>query len=197
MDCNARLGDSALARVLEGLWSLLEHAVEDRHNSFRTPALATIIPGAGCTLRTVILRAVDRERRTLRFYCDLRSPKLAHIRADPRIAFLFHDPVRQVQVRADARAEIYHDGLLAERSWATLDPANRINYSAAVAPGTVIAAPAPRPAATDPETGRANFAVAECRVHHLEWLELDSNGHRRAGFTWNEAGGLDAVWLEP
>lgn len=196
MDSNKR-GGGDLARVLEGLWSLLEHGVDDRHHSFRTPALATIVPDAGCTLRTVVLRTVDRDRRSLRFYCDARSPKLDQIRADPRVAFLFHDHIRQVQVRADAQAEIHLDGLLAERCWATLDPSNRINYAADLPPGTVIPAPSQRPAPSDPETGRANFAVAECLVRHMEWLELDSQGHRRAGFSWDDAGRLDAAWLEP
>lgn len=188
-----------LPGILEGIWGLLEESVADRHNGFRTPALATLAPDSGCTVRTVVLRAVDRKRRCVRFYTDLRSPKARQIEADPRAALMFQDPARQVQLRAEAEASLHRADILAERCWATLPVGSRRDYSAAAAPGS------PTPVAPNPlpneesgvPGGRQNFAVADCTIARLDWLELDSDGHRRAVFSWTRNGELSANWVVP
>ena len=190
------MNETQLSGILEGIWGLLEESVEDRRNGFRTPALATLTPESGCSVRTVVLRAVDRRKRCVRFYTDLRSPKAKQIQADPRTALMFQDPARQVQLRAEAEARLHQAGILAARCWDTLPVGSRRDYAAAVPPGSPTPE-APPHEETTPDGGRRNFAVADCTIARLDWLELDSDGHRRAVFTWTEKGELSASWVVP
>ena len=198
-----------LLDILEGIWGLLEDSVVDRRNGFRKPVFATLSPNAGCAVRTVVLRAVDRKRRCVRFYTDLRSPKVAQIRNDPRAALVFQDSVRQVELRAEAVVSLHRDDSLAERCWTTLPASRRHEFAGTMPPGSPAGA-GELSLLTETHTGLApdggngvdgsgwpNFAVADCRIGRLDWVENDSAGHRRAVFTWDRRGELKAGWLVP
>ena len=44
--------------------------------------------------------------------------------------------------------------------------------------------------------GVNNFLLVQLRVLHMEWLYLNSRGHRRARFDWTDEN-LQACWLAP
>lgn len=192
-----------LLDILEGIWGLLEDSVVDRRNGFRKPAFATLAPDSGCAVRSVELRAVDRRLRCVRFYTDLRSPKVEQIRHDPRAALVFQDAVRQVELRAEATVSLHREDILAQRCWTTLPAGSRRDFASFAPPGS----PAGEPSlSTEAATllrpngdgnGWTNFAVADCKIGRLDWLELDSAGHRRAVFAWDRRGDLTAKWVAP
>lgn len=195
-----------LTDILEGIWGLLEDSLLDRRNGFRTPAIATLAPDSGCAVRTVLLRGVDRGRRCVRFYTDLRSPKVEQILKDPRAALVFQDAIRQVELRAEAVVRLHREGSLAERCWSTLPTGTKREFASTAPPGSPAGelsepAEAIRPAALQingrDRNGRSNFAVADCTIGRLDWLELDSAGHRRAVFTWDHDGELQSAWVAP
>ncbi len=194
-----------LSGLLEGIWGLLEDSVVDRRNGFRTPAFATLAPDSGCAVRTVVLRAVDRKLRCVRFYTDLRSPKVEQIRSDPRAALVFQNAVRQVELRAEAMVSLHREDTLAERCWTTLSVDGRRDFASFAPPGSpagelselIYVEPALRPKVGVNGNGWPNFAVADCTIRRLDWLELDSVGHRRAVFTWDQGGDLTAYWVAP
>ena len=193
-----------LLNILEGIWGLLEDSVIDRRNGFRKPVFATLSPNTGCAVRTVVLRAVDRERRCVRFYTDLRSPKVVQIRNDPRAALVFQDSVRKVELRAEALVSLHRDDTLAQRCWTTLPAGKRREFAGASPPGSPaeeLSVPTEIGKTTSADTidgaGWSNFAVADCRIGRLDWLESDSAGHRRAVFAWDRRGELNATWLVP
>ena len=47
------------------------------------------------------------------------------------------------------------------------------------------------------EEGRKNFGVVTTKIKWMEWLWLNSSGHRRANFVYDEAGAFTANWLVP
>lgn len=194
-----------LPGILEGIWGLLEDSVVDRRNGFRTPAFATLARDSGCAVRTVVLRAVDRKRRCVRFYTDLRSPKVEQIRSDSRAALVFQNAVRQVELRAEARVSLHREDTLALRCWTTLPAGGRRDFASSASPGSPAgelseltrASPALQHKRPTNGNGWSNFAVADCMIQRLDWLELDSAGHRRAVFTWDRDGDLTASWVAP
>jgi pyridoxamine 5'-phosphate oxidase len=195
-----------LGAVLAECWHLLSDGVVDPHHDFHLAALATAHAAFGCTLRTVVLRKVDREARELWFYTDLRSRKIGEIQEDPRIALLFHALSDDTQLRVQAEAVIHHRDGLAEAAWRALTPRRRRDYLVSGPRGLPWAwATSGLPAeleGRDPneaesEAGRLNFAVLVCRIRQIDWLYLTPYGHRRANFAWNQEGQLQTSWLVP
>ena len=93
------------------VWAWLAGELTAATASARHPLhLATLatIDADGCPqARTVVLRHVDPARGEIRFHTDVRSPKVAAIRRDPRVALPWYDPARRVQVRSRAGAAIH------------------------------------------------------------------------------------------
>ena len=54
---------------------------------------------------------------------------------------------------------------------------------------------APSPMETEP--GFARVAVIQTRIRQLDWLYLSARGHRRALFSWDDAGACHSEWLTP
>jgi len=189
-----------LDATLDQAWTRFEQGVDDRESLFHTPNVA-IVGGDGTPgIRTVVLRAADRHLRRLRFHTDLRSSKVPDLRANPRIGLHAYDPGSKIQLRLSCRAVIDATGDMAATAWQNSPMMGRANYRAPAGPGTPIASPH-EAAVGDPDhpdEGRDNFCVVLCTVLELEFLYLAAAGHRRARFSWDDAGDLvSATWLAP
>ena len=188
-----------LDETLRESWRLLARGVKDRRSPFHTPALASVHPDGSPTVRTVVLRAVDPDLRTLRLHTDVRSAKFRQIAADPRVFLHFYDPARKVQIRLDGVASLHTDDDLVGGAWDGTRDFSRSIYRVAIAPGSEIADPRAMPIDPDApshDAGRENFAAVNVSIGALEWLYLAARGHRRARFTWLD-GNLKATWLAP
>jgi hypothetical protein len=186
---------AALADALAEAFRLLARAVADRRSPLHTPTLGTVSADGAPNLRTVVLRAFDPDRRSLRIHTDRRSPKAAEIAARPRVMLHGYDAGARVQLRLDCRASLHLDDPIADAAWAASREMSRLCYAAPHPPGTPIEAPLPAPA--DPVAGRGNFAAVMLVFDSLDWLHLAHTGHRRARFAWDAAGRLSATWLAP
>ncbi|WP_404325653.1 pyridoxamine 5'-phosphate oxidase family protein [Aerophototrophica crusticola] len=141
------------------------------------------------TARTVVLRGVQPADRILRFHTDRRAPKLAGLAAEPRVGLLLYDPGARLQLRLDGVAEVVGEGGLPDRLWDRSHPGSRACYRQPVAPGASVDGPRVAiPPAGEPAHGRENFAIVQVRVHRLDWLFLNADGHRRACFDFSPAG---------
>lgn len=149
-----------LPALLDLVWSRLSHGVGDRTHPARYPTLATIGP-EGPELRTLILRRVDRGSGVLELNTDMASPKVAQIRADPRVALHVWVPRDQLQIRVRAMAVIEQGD---PELFARLPPEARANYGGA-APG---AEPGPAPDDGDP----ARFAAIRLTLREIDGLVL-------------------------
>ena len=205
------IGSAELASICAEIWDCLAAAVSDRTSPLRTPALATVSPEGAPQVRTVVLRKAAAGAARLEIHTDIRSPKAAALRHDPRAELTFWDPARQWQIRASARAEIITDGPDADHAWAITPDASRRNYSDSAAPGTRLhpqnpslchESPSPFPAtlsasdsAPDP---RAAFALLRLHVTQIDWLHLSPEGNRRAKFHFiDDSAASEAYWVAP
>lgn len=190
----------SLDAALTEAWRLLARGVADRRSPFHTICVANADAAGAPSMRTVVLRGVDVRVRSLRFHTDLRSQKVADLHRDPRIAVHGYDPGAKVQIRISGRATIHADDAVADAAWNNSRQFSRICYGVVPGPGEPIVAGGDFAL---PETeaeiaaGRANFAAVVVLVERLEWLYLAHSGHRRAAFTWDGAGRVEAGWLTP
>ncbi|MGK9236667.1 pyridoxamine 5'-phosphate oxidase family protein [Inquilinus limosus] len=189
--------DDDLAAALADAWDRLDRAAGARRRTLGRVALATLNGRGGPALRTVILRSVDPAARRLEIHTDLRSVKVAEIRADPAAALLLYDPGEEVQVRAEGRAEMLPPGPELDAAWTATPGPVRAAYRMPGPPGTPIADPAlPPPSTGWTEEGRENFAAIVLTVDRIDWVRLVPGADRRAAFDWT-GGGLQASWLIP
>ncbi|NNE85395.1 MAG: pyridoxamine 5'-phosphate oxidase [Alphaproteobacteria bacterium] len=188
-----------LDSTLDYCWRLFQAGVTDRQCAFHMPTLATVRPDGTPSIRTVVLRSVDPDRRQLRFHTDIRSSKVGEITEQPRVAVHFYDAKSKVQLRIDGTASLHHDDAAAAKAWRGTRPLSRQCYRVEQNPGTAIADPTEAFAPSDwqdDEAGRSNFAAVTISFDALEWLYLSAHGHRRAQFTWHD-GDMRATWLVP
>ncbi len=186
--------DATLAKA----WGLLDLGVTDRRSPFHTPTIATIRGDGAPSVRTVVLRAVDPDRRTLRFHTDRRSNKVRELVVDPRVALHFYDPAEKIQLRVDGRATLHVEDAAAAEAWDGTRPFSRLCYGVSPNPGVEITDPrmAAQETSGDRDAGRENFAAVSVDIACLEWLYLAAHGHRRARFTW-EGQNPTAAWRVP
>jgi len=159
---------------------LLAATLSARHG-LHLPTLATVDTDGAPEARTVVLRHVDAARREIRFHTDLRSPKVAAIRRDPRVALHWYDPAQRVQVRIPAVATIHHADAVTAEAWAAAAAMSRACYAADRGPGTSLGEfpPAPPAPADGDDAGLRHFAVVACRFDAVDLLCLHASGHQR------------------
>jgi hypothetical protein len=148
--------------------------------------LATV-HGARAEARSVVLRDVKPDERTLIFYTDDRSPKVAQLRTHPGGTLLAWSRKLSWQLRLRVHLQLEEDGLEVSSRWARmkLSPSAQ-DYLAPMAPG------APLERSGIERATREHFAIVTARVEGIDWLELHADGHRRALF--DDAGGR---WVQP
>src|SRR5262245_38350327 len=167
-----------LQQLKAKIWEALRDAVDDEGSPFHTPALATTDKGI-CRVRTVVLRAVTPAARSLSFYTDIRSPKIAQISDNRFVSWLFYDAGQQVQIRAEGEAMIHQGDEAARQAWQQSRLSSRLNYLTEFAPGTVMETPS----SGLPETllegnlttvalepGWQNFAIIQTTISRFDWL---------------------------
>ena len=196
---------AALDNLLTTIWNQLSEAASGPGSPFRTAVLATTT-GAASAIRTVVIR--DFERKTHRLYChtDRCSAKSHHISTRPHTEWLFHDSGTQVQVRVAGPTQILTDGERVQKLWNDAPARARQGYLVQHAPGTCLPERATGlpaqlidryPSQEESEAGRQNFAVVECHIESVDWLELATYGHARAQFHWQPDGTWKANWVVP
>lgn len=187
-----------LSESLAEAWRRLAQGVHDSKSAFHTVQLGTVAMDGTPSVRTCVLRAVDREARWLQVHTDRRGRKPAELAREPRASLHAYDPPAKIQVRAFGTAVIHTEDDVAAAAWARTRAFSRECYRRQPGPGTPLDLPdaAEIPSVSDPEIGRENFAVLRLHVTRMEWLYLAAAGHRRAQFDWT-GGELRASWLVP
>lgn len=79
------------------IWERLVRGVHDRRAAARHPTLATVAPDGLPETRTVVLRAANATTACLDIYTDLRSAKVASLRANPRAVLHVWDSSAHLQ----------------------------------------------------------------------------------------------------
>lgn len=185
-------------------WKWLNEGSQRGKDGFHTFALANIQDGLP-EVRTVVLRKVERQNRYLYAHTDVRSPKARQLASDEKVALLFYDAVRKIQLRIKAHVMLHADGSLFDQAWEQSRLSSRKCYLSEKAPGTRLGMGGdsipPHLQGKDPEwdkseTGRPNFLLMQFEVKEIDWLFLHNQGHRRAVIAYNQEG-YEAFWINP
>jgi pyridoxamine 5'-phosphate oxidase len=184
-----RLDD--LPAIHQACWHQLAACVVDKTHAWRVMGLATL-NGDAADLRNVVIREVDTQARTLMFFTDARSPKVAQITAQPQATLLAWSGALSWQLRLRVRLDVQTSGLAVSSRWARLklSPAAQ-DYLSPLPPGAPLTGPLPPQ--TPERDSRDHFAVVLAQVQALDWLELRPGGHRRALFSADGSG----QWVTP
>ena len=181
----SKMSKQDLNTILDNIWKNLIQSIDDLAHPWRLPAIGTQGTN-GPTVRTMVLRSVDFQKRTLSVYTDIRSKKIPNFRKDPRIAWLFYNDKTKQQVRAHGRSTIQHNNKTTELAWNKIELKNQHDYSTILPPGSKINHPIPHQIDEINLTNAyANFAIIECSITEIDWLQLSSKGHTRALFNWS------------
>jgi len=195
---------STLDDVLESSWRLLLEGVGNFRNPFHQPSLTTL-EGDRPQVRLVILREFAEKERTLICHCDARGSKVSQIQANPKVSWLFYHPDKWLQLRLSGTATVHTEDETADSQWKKVRLHHRINYCAALPPGSPTDRPTSglpdflrekAPKLLDVPEARKNFAAIVCRFDEMDWLLLKLTGHLRAQFSWKDDR-MEASWVIP
>jgi pyridoxamine 5'-phosphate oxidase len=176
-----------LEEIYARMWDCLAAAVIEEKNPFKVMQAATIGLDGWPNVRTVLLRSVSEQENLLTFHTDLRSPKIAELSREPRVALVGVDPVHNVQIRISGETRIVRAGQARLDAWRSSPDHDLVVYRTHVPPGTPIShadgaldetQPVP-----DPDEGLKHFCVVEVRPARMDWLEhLTVDRQQRARF---------------
>ena len=197
--CNAAHMD----QILDAVWAHLHagaNAGKER-SPFTMLQAATIALDGAPAVRTVVLRRVSRERRSVMFHTDVRSTKVAELRRDARISLVGCDLDVGIQIRLHGVARIVEAPAETRAVWNSSRPRTLIVYRTPIAPATPLASPAEAYATTpagdiDPSAGFENFCLIDVTVSRIDYLDLNAAGHMRASLVFEE-GKWRGTWLAP
>ncbi|WP_027801861.1 pyridoxamine 5'-phosphate oxidase family protein [Paraburkholderia dilworthii] len=176
-----------LGEIYLQIWGCLAAAASESDHAFNAMQASTIGLDGAPNVRTVALRRVSEPENLISFHTDLRSPKVAELDREPRIALAGVDSDRKLQIRVFGEARIIRDGPMRVDAWKASRDHDLVQYRTLLSPGTPIAQP--RDAFGDkgdipgPDEGLAHFCVVEVRAVGIDWLDLsEADNPKRARF---------------
>ncbi|MEM9645509.1 MAG: pyridoxamine 5'-phosphate oxidase family protein [Planctomycetota bacterium] len=155
------------------------------------------------TARTVVVRAVNRQQRTLDCYTDRRSQKALDLLHDRSVAWLFYEASTKIQLRVAAKGELIEQGEEVDAAWSGTPLRSRSAYASKQRPGARLVGDE-IPNVSDrnvdqscPEKGRDHFCIFRSTVDSIDWLYLRDGGHVRAQVKFTRSGDSQVTWLNP
>jgi pyridoxamine 5'-phosphate oxidase len=166
----------SLEQIYARIWDCLAAAAREEALPFKVMQAATVSLDGSPNVRTVLLRGASEARNLLTFHTDLRSPKVAELSHDPRIALVGVDTVQNLQIRVFGETRIVRDEPTRRRAWQSSADHELIAYRTRLAPGTPMSHAGDALDETDdipgPAEGFKHFCVVEVHPARLDWLDL-------------------------
>lgn len=182
------------------IWQQLLRASADKHHEWRSATLVTngLVTNFENTkidqaenkfpeARIIILRNVNVDTKTLTFYTDSRSPKVAQIVANQHATLVFWSKRLRWQLRVKVMISVDTDSDLNKLIWQKVKQSPSAgNYLSKQIPGEKL----------DEDlidktkisiNATAYFALLIANVIEIDWLALNRNGHQRAQINANGA----------
>ena len=98
-----------LENINKEIWNLIESGVNDITSSFHFPSLSTISLDGNPTSRTVVLRSVNYEKKTMSFNTDIRSSKWQEMNKNANISMHIYDFNKKTQIRIVGQAMLNYN----------------------------------------------------------------------------------------
>jgi pyridoxamine 5'-phosphate oxidase len=170
-------------------WDYLSAGVGGGRAPFTVMQAATIGLSGAPSVRTVVLRRVCEAEHLIVFYTDVRSEKVAEIRADPRIALVGYDPEGMVQLRLQGVATVLTEWPDKKEAWEASRAHSLVLYRTSLPPGASIDRPEDVYSTHSDRhdtnlDGFENFCIVQVILRAFEVLDLSTPaGHKRAYFS--------------
>ncbi len=194
-----------LSEIEKDCWLRLLNGSLRNKEPFHNPVVANI-KGNLPVSRTVVLRKVITAEKKLFLHTDARSDKWNDLQLNENTSWLFYDAAARLQIRAGGKSILHHDDAIANTAWQNTSTNSRKTYMGLISPSQKSDVPTSglpehflktNPTMEESEVGRKNFAVVCTHVKWLEWLWLNSSGHKRAAFNYLPDYSFEATWLIP
>ncbi len=194
-----------LTEIEKDCWLRLLNGSLRSKEPFHQPVVANI-SGDLPVSRTVVLRKVITAEKKLFLHTDVRSCKWNDLQQNDNTSWLFYDAATRLQIRAGGKSALHHNDAIADAAWQNTSASSRKNYMGLISPSEKSDMPTSglpdtfkktNPTMEESEAGRKNFAVVCTHVNWLEWLWLNSGGHKRAQFIYENTDTFTANWLIP
>lgn len=145
----------------------LQQGATNPNHAFRMCAMATVGLENIARQRLVVLREVS-DALHLTFYTDRRSKKVLHLHENRKVSLLFYHPEKYLQVRVEGLAVVNKNPSTLKKYWNSLEPKNKLDYSATLAPGS----PVNRPDVIEYLEDESNFCTIVVDPFKIEYLKL-------------------------
>ncbi|GAB2699543.1 flavin-binding protein [Mucilaginibacter koreensis] len=193
-----------LEKIFEQCWQQLVEAGKQSHHAYRNLTASHMALQGGVNQYTVVLRHAEIQPYRIIFYTDVRSEKVANIKADARISALFYDKEQQCQLIVKGNAVIDAQNETALQHWKEAGYKGRTSYLAQQPPSTPVTEPTDGLAYLQGQkfddedmAGYKNFAVITIEADAFEYLKLNrETGNRRARFKL-EGNDWQGSWIVP
>ena len=189
-----------LDTILEIEYAELQKAITDGKHEYHCFYIATInneIP----KLRTVVLRALNKDENTLSFHTDLRSNKIKEIQLNKNVSALFYDKKRRIQIRMQGIAKLDQNSNKLKKIWSFMRPESKLCYMGPFAPGEMLDQFQPNLpnhnaqniTSQSNKKGYENFCRITIYLQNLDWLQLEHSGHKRIHFSFDKES--KPIWI--
>ena len=194
-----------LDKIVDALWDLLLIGKNKSKSEFHQGYIATYNNNYP-SIRTVVLRHVNKSKNTISFHTDIRSKKIEELKDNNKLSMLFYDHGKKIQLKISGYAVIHNENDQSRNAWDQSRSFSKKCYIVENAPGTSSDKPVsgylPEHEQDLPnedvlEKGYANFTLVEIQISNIEWLYLHRDGHRRALFTFENNVLTKKSWLTP
>ncbi|MER0441327.1 pyridoxamine 5'-phosphate oxidase family protein [Emticicia sp. W12TSBA100-4] len=181
--------ENNLQEIEKQIWLLLQESVKTAKSAFHQGIIATInnyFPEQ----RTVVLRNINLEEKTLRFHTDIRSEKINHLRQNDALSWLFYDAELKLQLRIYTKATIHHTNDIADRAWENSRLASKMCYTTQAKSGSILSEPEMIDVnKKDVEQelldfAYNNFCVIETKAFAMDFVFLNAKGNKRGFFDY-------------
>ena len=186
--------------ILDKIWDELILGLNSGKHPFHIFSVSTVKNNKPDS-RTVVLRAVEKENKSISFHTDLRSKKVLQIKESENICALFYDKDTKIQLRIYGSASKETDSLLIKEKWNSSKEMSKLCYLNKISPGEVINESKDylygKEELNNIELGIKNFSIINIKISKIDWLSLNHEGHQRMLINYTSNNKIEFDWVAP
>ena len=186
--------------ILDKIWDELTLGLNSGKHPFHIFSVSTVKNNKPDS-RTVVLRAVEKENKSISFHTDLRSKKVLQIKESENICALFYDKDSKIQLRIYGSASKESDSLLIKEKWNSSKEMSKLCYLNKIPPSEVINESKDylygKEELNNIELGIKNFSIINIKISQIDWLSLNHEGHQRMLINYTSSNKIEFDWVAP
>ena len=186
--------------ILDKIWDELILGLNSGKHPFHIFTVSTVKNNKPDS-RSVVLRTVDKENKSISFHTDLRSKKILQIKESENICALFYDKDSKIQLRIYGSASKETNSLLIKEKWNSSKEMSKLCYLNKISPGEVINEPKDylygKEELNNIKLGIKNFSIINIKISQIDWLSLNHEGHQRMLINYTSNNKIEFDWVAP